>query len=76
MWGGRTGAKSFRILVEAVFTQLVVTPTQAARTLGVHHSTATKYLNQLTELEPVEARELVKHYLYGNQRFIALFGRA
>ena len=47
-----------------------MTPTQAARTLGVHYSAATKYLNQLTELELVEASELVKHHLHSNRQFI------
>ena len=53
-----------------------MTPTQAARTLGVHYSTATKYLNQLTELGLLEASELGKYHLYSNRQLIALLSRA
>ena len=74
--GRQSGRKIPQNTYWAVFTQPIVTPTQAARTLGVHYSAATKYLNQLTELELVEASELVKHHLHSNRRFIALFGRA
>ena len=65
-----------QVLLEAVFTQPIMTPTQAARTLGVHYSTATKYLNQLAELELLEARELGKYHLYSNRQLIALLSRA
>ena len=70
------GVKSRRILIEAVFTQPIVTPTQAARTLGVHYSAGKKYLSKPTELEPLKASELGKHHLYSNRPFIALLSRA
>ena len=74
--GRQSGRKIPQNTYWAVFTQPIVTPTQAARTLGVHHSTATKYLNQLTELESLEASELGKHHLHSNRPIIALLSRA
>ena len=72
----QSGRKIPQELIEAVFTQPIVTPTQAARVLGVHYSTATKYLNQLTELGLLEASELGKYHLYSNRQLIALLSRA
>ena len=69
------GVKSLRILIEAVFAQPIVTPTQAARTLGMHYA-GKKYLPKLSELEPLKASELGKHHLYSNRPFIALLSRA
>ena len=63
-------------LIEAVFTQPVVTPTHVARVLGVHYSTATKYLNQLAKLGLLEASELGKYHLYSNRQLLALLSRA
>ena len=72
----QSGRKLPQELIEAVFTQPIVTPTQAARALGVHYSTATKYLNQLTELGLLEASELGKYHLYSNRQLVTLLSRA
>ncbi|WP_375417280.1 Fic family protein [uncultured Hymenobacter sp.] len=72
----QSGRKIPPQLIEAVFTQPILTPTQAARTLGVHYSTATKYLNQLTDLNLLEASELGKYHLYSNRQLISLLSRA
>lgn len=71
----QSGRKIPQELIEAIFTQPILTPTQVARTLGVHYSTATKYLNQLAELQLVTASELGKYHLYTNQRLVALLSR-
>lgn len=63
-------------LIEAVFVQPIVIPTQAARLLNVHYSTATKYLNQLADMGLLEASELGKYHLYSNQQLVALLSRA
>lgn len=63
-------------LIEAVFVQPIVTPTQVARLLSVHYSTATKYLNQMADMRLLEASELGKYHLYSNQQLIALLSRS
>jgi Fic family protein len=72
----QSGRKIPQELIEAVFTQPIVTPTQAARTMGVHYSTATKYLNQLADLGLLEASELGKYHLYSNRQLVTLLSRA
>ena len=72
----QSGRKVPQELIEAVFTQPVTTPTQAGRALGIHYSTATKYLNQLTELGLLQASELGKYRLYSNRQLLALLGSA
>lgn len=63
-------------VVEAIFTQPVVTPTQISRKLGVHYSTATKYLSQLVELGLLQASTLGKYHLYSNRQFIDKLSQA
>ena len=71
----QSGRKVPQELIEAVFTQPITTPTQTARTLGIHYSTATKYLNQLVELGLLEVSELGKYRLYTNKQLVELLSR-
>lgn len=62
-------------IIEAIFTQPIVTPTQIARLLGIHYTTATKYLTQLEELGLVQASVSGKYHLYSNRQLIEVLSR-
>ena len=63
-------------VVEMIFSQPIVTPTQVSRTLAVHYSTATKYLSQLTELGLLQASLLGKYHLYSNRQLVDVLSRS
>jgi len=63
-------------VIELVFSQPIVTPTQVSRMLAVHYSTATKYLSQLTELGLLQASVLGKYHLYSNRQLVDVLSRA
>lgn len=71
----QSGRKIPQELIEAVFTQPITTPSQVGRTVGVHYSTAAKYLNQLTELGLMQYSELGKYHLYSNRQLVEVLSR-
>ncbi|MFD1467707.1 Fic family protein [Hymenobacter caeli] len=71
----QSGRKIPQEIIEAIFTQPIITPSQAARALGVHYTTATKYLNQLVELGLVKASVLGKYHLYSNRQLVEVLSR-
>ena len=72
----KSGRKIPQELIEAIFTQPIITPSQTARALGVHYSTATKYLTQLVELNLLQASILGKYHLYSNRQLVEVLSRA
>lgn len=71
----QSGRKIPQEVTEAVFTQPIVTPSQISRALGVHYSTATKYLAQLVDLGLLQASVLGKYHLYSNRQLVEVLSR-
>lgn len=71
----QSGRKIPQEVIEAVFTRPIVTPSQISRALGVHYSTATKYLAQLVDLELLQASVLGKYHLYSNRQLVEVLSR-
>lgn len=59
-------------LVEILFSTPVVTPVKMGALLGVHYTTATRYLKELTEKRFLEHRKVGKYQLYINMKLISI----
>ena len=62
-------------LVEALFTFPVISPTKLATELGVHYTTASRYLSRLKELGVLEDKQIGKYHLYANKKLIEFIHR-
>lgn len=59
-------------LVNQIFTYPVITPAKAARELGIHYITATKYLNELEKIGILTRKKVGKYAFYLNHQLIAI----
>ena len=59
-------------LVETMFSLPIITPVRLGNLMGIHYTTATRYLKQLTEKKFLEHQQLGKYQLYINKKLIAI----
>ena len=59
-------------LVEALFSNPILTPTSLAELIGVHYTTASKYLQELEKMGILVNKKVGVYQLYANKRLIEL----
>jgi Fic family protein len=59
-------------LVEQLFSYPVATPVNLARQLGIHYTTATRYLKALTDAGLLTDAEVGKYHLYANHKLLEI----
>ena len=62
-------------LIEAIFTNPIITPTFLANKIGVHHITASGYLRKLKDLGIMRSQKYGKYQMYGNEKLISLLNK-
>jgi Fic family protein len=61
-------------LIEALFTYPLITPTSLAVEIGIHYTTASKYLSELVKIGILRDTKLGKHHLFSNYKLVDLLG--
>jgi Fic family protein len=62
-------------LVEAIFTYPVITPTKLASEIGVHYTTASRYLLQLAEMSILREAVVGKYHLFANHQLLSILSK-
>ncbi len=62
-------------LVEAIFTYPVITPTKLASEIGVHYTTASRYLLQLAEMGILREAVVGKYHLFANHQLLSILSK-
>src|SRR5581483_10588130 len=59
-------------LVDHLFTQPITTPVRMSEALGIHYTTASKYLHELAGGEILKDKKVGKYHFFANSRLISL----
>jgi Fic family protein len=59
-------------LVEIIFSTPIITPIKLGTLLGVHYTTATRYLKELTSKQFLDHKKVGKYQLYINSQLISI----
>jgi Fic family protein len=59
-------------LVEALFTYPIITPTKLATCLGIHYTTASRHLLQLSEMRILKDAMIGKYHLFSNHQLLKI----
>lgn len=57
-------------LVEALFTYPIITPNKLAQEMGIHYTTATRYLEELRKASYLEEKKLGRYHFYINSKLL------
>lgn len=59
-------------LVEAISSHPVITPVKLANELGIHYTTASRYLHELSEAGIMTGRKYGKYHLFANKELLSI----
>ena len=59
-------------LIDHLFIQPITSPVRLGEALGIHYTTASKYLHSLAEVNILKSRKVGKHHLFANTRLVKL----
>jgi Fic family protein len=59
-------------LVELIFATPIITPVKLATQMGIHYTTATRYLKKLAEMGFLDNKKVGKYQLYVNKKLILM----
>jgi Fic family protein len=59
-------------LVDHLFIQPITSPVRLGEALGIHYTTASKYLHTLAKAEILKSKKVGRHHLFANTRLVRL----
>jgi Fic family protein len=59
-------------LVELIFATPIITPVRLAGQMGIHYTTATRYLKKLTDMGFLDNKKVGKYQLYVNKKLLLM----
>lgn len=62
-------------LLEALFSYPVITPTQLAKELTIHYTTASKHLGQLAESGILQSMKIGRNHFFINKKLVAILSK-